>query len=244
MSLIIDGLLIVAAAACLYLGITRGFIRSVMGFASILIAIGITFLFTGPVSVWVEERFVGDWVSSIVDDAIAGIAGAGTDSGSGGENQALSSLIEDRPAALETLGERFGFSFDEIEQAYTSLLDGSHSEGMREALAAQIASPTASAISHVLAAIGLFLVSLLILKIAVFVLDLIFRLPLLKTLNTLLGLLFGAASAALSGWVICNMAVGLIRALEAVKPEYFNEAVITGSVILKYVHAQGWLLIQ
>ena len=76
--------------------------------------------------------------------------------------------------------------------------------------------------------------ALIALKLITFILDLICRLPVLATLNSLLGFVFGLANALIGAWVITNLAVGLTHALNAVKPDIFNQSVIDGSIIVKF----------
>ena len=46
MSLFIDIFIIIAAIAAIYSGISRGFVKSVMGFVSLILAIAAAFIFT------------------------------------------------------------------------------------------------------------------------------------------------------------------------------------------------------
>ena len=227
MSLFIDIIIILAAIAAVYSGIVKGFVKSVMGFVSLLLAIAAAFVFYPTVGGIFEEKFVSGWVSGIVETSLSDLIGTG------GQQLELSKILADRPEALTEVASRFGIDLDELDKYYAGLSSGSDSEAINS-LAEHIASPTAHAVSCVLAAIAVFLAALIALKLITFILDMICRLPVLSTLNKLLGLIFGVGSAAVMAWIIANMSVGLIRSLNAVKPDIFNESVINGSVIVKF----------
>jgi uncharacterized membrane protein required for colicin V production len=238
MSLIIDITIILTAVTTIYLGATRGFVKSVMGFTSLLIGIVAVYFFTAPAADWLNENLIRSWVESIVDDSITGIITAGE------SRLELSKIIEDRPDALDAVAIRFGYNLDEIEEYYVSALRGETDSIALTKLTSYIAGPTANAISNAAGAIGVFLATMIILKIITFILDLICRLPVLNTLNTFLGFLFGVASAVVKAWIISNMAYALIFALGAINNEIFNKSAINGSIIIRFFIDNNLLIMK
>lgn len=237
MSLFLDILIIIAAIAAIYSGIVRGFVKSVMGFATILLAIILTAVLTPTVSDTYNEKFVFDRVNSIVKTSLTELVTAG------GQQIELSKLFDDRPDALSTIADRFGIELDDLAGVYAAL-EGEDDNEAIGSLSEHIASPTAEAISRILAAISIFLAALILLKLLTLLLDLICRLPVLSTLNTLLGFFFGAASALLFAFAISNLSVGLIKALGSIKPELFNQAVIDGSIIIRFFCEKSLILFK
>ena len=236
MSLVIDLLIIAAAAISVYFGITKGFIKSVMQFASLIIALIAVFVFTAPVSDLLYKSFVEKEVSNITGEALTGIITAGE------EHLALDKIMTDKPEALTEITDRFSVNIDEIISYYKdSLKSLAESDAVGE-LADAIAKPTAEAVSTVVAAILVFVVSMLVLALITFILDSICRLPVLRRLNTFFGFIFGLGSALVSAWVIANVSVGLINALEAINSEMFNETVISGSFILRFFYNNSLIL--
>ena len=230
MSLIIDLIIILAAIAAVYLGISRGFVRSVMHFSSLILALIAVFIFTNPVSSWLNQSFIKSGVSDIIEDSLSGIVTAG-------ENHfELSKIFSDRPKALDEIAERFDVDLDALEKFYTDTLTGSSENDALGALSEEIAYPTSKAISNVLAVIIVFIAALLILKFITFIIDRICRLPVLNKLNKFLGFLFGIASAVITAWVIANVSVGVISAFESINENVFNQSVIDGSVILQFFY--------
>ena len=237
MSLFLDILIIITAVAAIWSGISRGFVRSVMGFVSLILAVAAAFVFTPKVAAIYNEKFVSGWVGSIVETSLDELVTAG------GQRLELSKIFEDKPEALRSVAERFGIDLDEIESYYLEIQPENDSEAIKD-LSGQIASPTAAAISSVLAALSIFLAALIALKLITFILDLICRLPVLATLNSLLGFVFGLANALIGAWAIANLAVGLMHALNAVKPEIFNQSVIDGSIIVKFFCDQSLIFFK
>ncbi len=228
MSFVIDLIIIAVAVTAVWHGIAKGFVKSGMRFASIIIALICVFSFTSPVSAWLEDTFVKQRVSAVTEDTLGSIVNAGA------ERLDIDEVLSDRPEALSNFAERFKFDISDIEDYYNDFLtDLTQSDALR-ALSEKIAAPTASAISTVCAAIIVFLAAIIVCFIAAWLLDLLCRLPVLKQLNKALGGLFGVGSALLCSWAIANISVGLINALETIRPDVFNETVITGSFILKF----------
>ncbi|MBO5217869.1 MAG: CvpA family protein [Clostridia bacterium] len=236
MSFVIDLAIILIAVSAVYLGIMRGFVRSVMGFLSVILAVVAAYVFTAPVAAWLDERIIGGWVSGIVDESLTGIVRAGT------QNLELDKIFADRPEALTAIAEQFGADLDAIAAHYYDVLAGAAEQEALAELSELIASPTANAISIALAALGVFIAALIVLKFITFFLDMICRLPLLDRLNTFLGLLFGAASAVVLAWVTANLAAAIVLAFQSIEPGVFNESVISGSIIVKFMREQGWIL--
>ncbi len=237
MSLFLDILIIIVVIAAIYSGISRGFVKSVMGFVSLILAVIAAFVFTPKVAGIYEENFVGGWVDGIVETSLTDLVTAG------GQRIEFSKILEDRPDALEAIASRFGIDLDEISSYYLEFQPEDDNTAIKS-LSEHIASPTSKAVSEVLAAISVFFGALILLKLITFLLDLICRLPVLSTLNRFLGFLFGVASAAVGSLVIANLSVGLIKALNAVKPEIFNQSVIDGSVIVKFFYEQAMIIFK
>lgn len=238
MSLVIDIIIILAAVASIYCGIIRGFVRSASGFVSLILAVTAAFMFTTPAAEYLNEKIFAKRVESIVSGSLTGIVSAGE------QKLALSQIIADRPAALDSVADRFGFDLDEIASYYEDALSGETDSEAIAKLSAYIAEPTARSISRVAASALVFAGALILLRMLFWLLDLICRLPVLDKLNTLLGLLFGIASAVVFSWSIANISVGLIRALVSIDSGIFNQSVIDGSVILKFFYEKGFIIFK
>lgn len=236
MSLIIDLILILVAAGAIYLGISRGFIRSVMHFSSLIIAIGAVYFLTQPLSLWINENFVAGKISKEVESSISAIVSAGE------EKLQLDMVLDERPEALTKIAERFSINLDEIQQYYSDALSSFADSIAIENISEKIASPTAEAISNIIAAVVIFALALIVLKFIVFLLELLCHIPILKHLNKFLGFIFGIASAFVSLFIVANLSVGLIHALESMNDGLFNQSVIDGSFVLRFLYSCNLIL--
>lgn len=228
MSFIIDIAILAIALTAVCHGVSKGFVKSGMRLASVILALVCVFSFTAPLSSWLEEAFIKERVSNLTEDTLNSIVNAGS------ERLEIDEVLNDRPEALSNFAERFKFDISDIEEYYNDFLSNLTRSDALEALSEKIAAPTAASISTVCAAIIIFLATLLVCLIAAYLLDLLCRLPVLKQLNKILGGLFGVITALLSSWAIANISVGLINALQTIRPDIFNESAITGSFILKF----------
>ncbi len=235
MSLFIDAIIIIAAVASIYFGIVRGFVRSVMGFAALMCAIIAAALLSPMVSELMYNGFIAEKVSEIASDAIGELISAGE------QRLELSGILADRPEALGSLVERFGGDIDELSAHYGELDEFTDDEAIKS-LADRLTASTARGISNVLAALGVFVAALILLKLLLSLIDLVCRLPVLSTLNTLLGLIFGVFTAIAAALVIANTAASLISAMNAIDPAVFNQSVIDDSIILRFMSEQGLIL--
>ncbi len=233
MSLIIDLIIAVVAVVCIYHGISRGFIRSVMRFVSIIIAVAAVIFLTEPVAVWLNDVFVTDKVTEITEDSLEGIVG---------DSEAifdLDRLLGDSGEVLDDISERFSVNLDGILDGLSDKISSFTEKEALDTLSQTVAEPTANAISTVAAAIIVFVATLLIMALITLLLDLVCKLPVLKRLNKVLGFLFGVASALLTTLALSNIAVGLVRSMSAINSTVFNEAVIDSSLILGFFTANN-----
>lgn len=235
MSLIIDILIIAAALISVILGISRGFIKSVSHFLSLIIALVMTVSFTQPVAEYISELFINESVSDYAESEVEKVLPQ-----NGGEEH-LNTLFSETPEVFSELAERFGVGLDSLIGIFEGGADKDSS--LLERLGEAIAKPTVDALSSVVAAILVFVATLIVLGIVFAILNKIFSLPVLKTLNKLLGFVFGVASAVISCFVIANAAYALNGALASFNANVFNPGVIDGSIILKFFAENGLIVL-
>ncbi len=231
MSLIFDAVILVVAILVIVMGAKRGFVKSIMGVCTLIAALFVAFAFTPSVSPYIENTAVIEGISDGISDTIASL----TKSSEGTYD--LSRLFRDMPESFKQILDRYGVNANELEQAFNP--GANASEESVQALADRIAGPVAAAIAGVVSFLVLFVASLLVLKILMWVLDLIFHLPVLKTANTVLGLIVGVVSAFLWAWVLSALSVIFINAMSSISPEMFNSSLIENTVILKFFANDG-----
>ena len=182
-------------------GARRGFIKAVCGMLVTVAAIWIAFTFSGPLA----EFFRGTVVyQSLTDRLNERVTAYVTDPGDEGK---LRTLFDDSPREITGLLEGFGVSSEKVAEKYDEIL-AEGKENAAKGITDYIVAPAAQKLSEALAVAVLFLVSLVLLHVAVWLLSLLFKLPLLNFANRLGGVIAGAVMGLLVSILFCT-AVGI-----------------------------------
>ena len=199
MAYVLDGLLIVLFALCVYLGWRRGLIKTASGLIALAAAVAVSVLLSGPVAELVYDKAVEPAVVSALEEQIQ-------------DNtvpvaQQVDNALEQMPGFITALLAGRGLDSGE------AILDGLRVEEMgasvAEGIAQQVVAPLVCPLLEGLCAILLFILVYMAALLLLRVLDLVARIPFIKQLNRGLGLVVGVCSGAL--WVI--FAVGVITTL-------------------------------
>ena len=199
MAYVLDALLIVLFALCVYLGWRRGLIKTASGLIALAAAVAVSVLLSGPVAELVYDKAVEPAVVSALEEQIQ-------------DNtvpvaQQVDNALEQMPGFITALLAGRGLDSGE------AILDGLRVEEMgasvAEGIAQQVVAPLVCPLLEGLCAILLFVLVYMAALLLLRVLDLVARIPFIKQLNRGLGLVAGVCSGAL--WVI--FAVGVITTL-------------------------------
>ena len=185
MSAILDILIIVIIALSIFFAAKRGFIRTLLGGTSFLIAVALAFI--NPVRDYLGNSSVADKARASLSDTLAGFVSSDSESYD-------PKLLEDNSAFMNMISV-FGIDTEEIREKWQEWRT-ENTEKLRVDLEEYVSKPVVHAVATVVAFLALFLGSLLILKLALFLLDRFFRLPVLRQANTFLGVLLGVILAA------------------------------------------------
>lgn len=225
MSLFLDILIIVVMAVTVIGGYRRGFIKSVMHFASSILAFFAAVFFTPYLSVFLCDNVFMSGISTGIAETLRSLLAVG------GNGLSTEQLFADMPDALTAIVERFNVDLDAFREAFSS--PAIATESTVAEMSDFIARPIAEAISAVAAFLIIFAAVLIVLHIVTAVIGAVFELPVLKQLNSVLGLVFGLLCAVLYAMVWSTLAVSLVDALHSIDPVSFSEELIDGTVIVK-----------
>lgn len=226
MSFLFDIIIIGIIVFSIYRGISQGFVKSLMKLISIVVALVATYLFCDTLAEIYMDTFFFDSFAEKVAETVTPVIQRS------GELFDLETLFADMPEAFADLLQRFGVSAESLASSFGGF--DSASAQTVESMSEAIATPIASVLSKALAFITIFVGTLIIMAILTALIDLIFKLPILKKANKFLGFLLGVAFALLYAYLFSEVAVLLIKAGIAIKPEIFNENIIDNSILLKY----------
>lgn len=226
MSLVFDVIIFAICAASIILGAKRGFVKSIMGVCTLIAALCLAYAFTPTVSAYIRNSEAIENISESIGDTIKSL------SRTGDNEYNLEKIFIDMPDAFEQIIDRYDADKNALVENVPPSQEAT--ENTVDMLADAIAAPVANTVSNVAAFLLIFIAAVIVLKLLTLILDLIFQLPVLKTANTMLGLLVGVVIALGWAWVLCPLSVTFIHAMSSISPELFNDSVIENSVILSF----------
>lgn len=222
MSAILDILIIVIIALSIFFAAKRGFIRTLLGGTSFLIAVAVALIFLNPVRDYLGTSSVADKARASLSDTLAGFVSSDSESYD-------PKLLEDNSAFMNMIS-AFGIDTDEIQEKWQDWRT-ENTEKLRVDLEQYVSEPVVHAVATVVAFLVLFVGSLLVLKLALFLLDHFFRLPVLRQANTFLGVLLGVILAAVRVYLFVAL-VNLLLPYGAQLGWKFFSQLDAGSTIL------------
>lgn len=237
MSLLFDVIIIAVCIVTIVIGAKRGFVKSVMCLCSNIASFVLSWAFYPKLSLYIKNN----WLQKALSDGIASTIKALSSSGAGGNTVTydLSRLFTDMPEAFTRILNRYNTNFPELQTVYGNA--SNVVESTVDSLASAISSPVASMLSNTAAFAVIYFSAIFALMVISLILDLIFKLPILKTANTFLGALFGIICAVMLAWILGSLSICLINAMSSVRPDSFNGTVIQNSVILKFFYENNIL---
>ncbi|MBQ3182955.1 MAG: CvpA family protein [Clostridia bacterium] len=220
MNIAIDVILAVIIASCLISGWRKGFVDTVMKLASFLIAGVGAYLFYSVPSDYMYSKLFLPKISAMIEGSIL----------SGSTGQTLAELFNQKPKFFTDILNRYS-TVGEVESFYNSGEAVSITD-----ISSFMADPVARAISNILGFALVFIALLIVLGIITFILDKICKLPVLKSANTLLGLILGAVLGLFFAWLIAAVAGGALPHLSKAYPEVFDPMTMENSIVLKWLY--------
>ena len=224
MSFLLDTFLIVICLAVIVLSAKRGFVRSLMGLISKLVALFVAYTFTPALANFIKTRFIMTPVVEKISTTLKSYVI------SNGEYDF--SKLKEMPQTLSELLARYNVS-PETVQSKVDQLQTTGDEALTS-VARTIADPVVTVISTAAAFILIFVAACLVLWIVTAIVDSVFKRPVRRTANTVLGVVFGVAAAVLILFVYSSVMSSLITSLGSISTDWFGESVVDQTVIVKF----------
>lgn len=202
MAYFLDAIVVVVFLLSLYLGYRRGFIKTISHLVAMVAALLVTLLCSGALAEAAFDRAVTPAVEKAITQTMEQ---AGADSA-----QALDAALEKLPGFLQQTLSNQGITDGAALAAKLNAGSGASAQ-LAEQVTQQVIRPATLPLLKLLCGIVLFLVVLIVARILMGMLDKVFRLPVLRTLNGTLGLVGGA----LTGVVWALLAVSVIQVIAA-----------------------------
>lgn len=217
MSVTLDLLFIVLAIAFILLGVFRGFIKSVIRSAKLILAFVLAYFLGDKLGMLFKNTFIGNWVYGGVYDKVNGIF-----------QNASSSVNTD-----ELLAQFPDFIVsDELRQTIANSSSKESGEALVESISTSIADPISSAISNVIGYVLVLILAFVGLTVAAWLLTkLVDKIAFVGIANRILGGVWGALTAVLLMIVVSSV----------IKLFFGNHEIYTSSVLVKFFGDSGIL---
>jgi len=227
-SLAIDAIIIFAAIIIIWSGTCKGFIRSVMGLVSTVASLFVAYAYSPILASYIRDNYLITKITEGINETLKSLSyDVNTDVYN------LDKLAADLPEPFTAVLERYGVEIDSFAQKLVGIT--SCSEDMIYSVSQEIADPTARMISSVLSFIIIFIVAFLVLSLVTALLDLIFKLPMLKSANMFFGFVFGAVEAVVFVSALALLLSSLVTAMGSIDPDLFGAEAVEKTMICKYL---------
>ena len=210
MQLVIDILLIVIFGLLVFRGWWRGFMKSVLSLGRLILSLVITIVFGASFAAWIDAKFINPPVFEAVFKKFSDIAAEVTASAEGG----IDALVEKIPEAF-----RGYLDLETIDPA-------AEINALVEQWSHTVADGISKVIATVIGYILLFVLAFLVLTLVIFIVTRFAKLPAIKTVDKLLGLVVGIFSGA-------AVVIFISVILSALLGIFGQEALVEGSFMLR-----------
>lgn len=212
---IIDIILIVVFAGCIIDGRKKGFVKMILSVVAAVIALFIAKEYAEPVANWINESFVHGRIVESISRAISDSVGSGA-----------AAIANALPGYIVRAAEAIGLSAKEITANLGSNVTSVQAaEQICTAVEGAFIVPAIKIVSFFI----IFAIGSAVLNFAASFINGIFKLPLIKSVNKLLGAILGGVKG-----LIAVLIIGLVFWLiSSIAPETPFAAAVEDSAIIK-----------
>lgn len=224
---IFDGVLLLSALVIIIVCTHNGFLKSILSFGKVVLALIVAWLFGGIVSNWLREGWLGNSISHSIYQMFRNMYEAGA------ETFDLSKAVEGIPEAIRSILSHLHVDM----QAIVSF--GAETEATAAELSnfsASVARPIVEFVCSVLGHICVFFVALLLISIVIWISDLITSLPIIHFCNQTLGFILGVILALIVVILLSRIGAALLAVIVSSHPESQFAEVYEKTYILRYLN--------
>jgi uncharacterized membrane protein required for colicin V production len=241
MNFVIDAIILIIFVLILWIAARRGFIKSFMSLISTVASGIIAYAFTPWLANIINEKFM---LGKISDDIATTLQGFSLDVGAGSGLFNLDKLAEtilgnNAPDNLMDMLTRYRTNLSDFIDRIRGLT-GVTKETV-DGVADSVANKTSFSLSSIIAFIALFIGAFLVLKLITWILNTIFKAPVLSTANKIFGFLLGVVEGALVAWLLAILLVALMNNLAIVAPSVFGTFKLEDTFICKFLYEHNLL---
>jgi uncharacterized membrane protein required for colicin V production len=247
----LDIIVVVIIVISLIVGISRGFVRSLMGLVSVIIALAVTFALLAPTSAYIQTHFVDKIVTEKVVVKLAEILNVAPDPQTEqlapdpqteqldpGQME-IEKLVEEEPPVYQKLLDQMSAAGSEVKE---SLSLSNSVEQMRWNIVDRLSGGLSSALSLALAFIILFVGAIIVLSVITFLLSKLAELPGLNVLNRVGGAVLGLIRGALIVFVLCTAIALLMPYMNSENKPLITQYTVDNTTVYHYFHENNFLM--
>ncbi len=215
--LLIDLILAAILVLACISGYRKGFIKALIGLVGTVAALIVATVFSGALGMWINDTFAHQAVQNVISENVS------------------SALESDPEAGQLVFGavDRYVFSSGISAEEYVARIQEEGYDAV-DAVSSELAQSISVPLCKSIAYLVLFVLASAVLRIAAHILDRIFRLPVLKTANRLLGLLLGALCGLLLVMLLSRLFVCILPWLAGNFPQVFQEDLPSKALLLRF----------
>lgn len=189
MSIILDLAIILIAFGTIFIYYRKGFVKAVFGLGKLVLSVIISSLFGKGVGEIIDAKFMNTKVTESIFNSISKMYDAGTSVFD------LSKLANKMPDSLTLLAEKSGVDINALTSQYAA--DTAANSDKLHDFSAEVAAPISASISQIIGYVLVFIGAYLLLMVAAFIIERVAELPIIRSLNRLLGLCLGIVCAVI-----------------------------------------------
>lgn len=225
-SLVLDILIGVFCLVIIIKNAVRGFIKSFMVLARTVLSFMVAIIFCAPLAKWLAPTFFNSWAVGVSNNAFYATK-------IGEDLYQISDVFEGVPDFATKIALRFSGISDQMQQSY--FVEKAPASGADTAIIATgIGHALAYAISLIIAFIALFIITEIVVGIIGIFLNKLSKVPMLKSVNIILGGLIGVLIAVVVAWLLSKGIQWVIGFGHNYYPDVFTEDILNKSVIVKF----------
>lgn len=229
MNVILDLGTCVIAFLCIFFAYRKGLLKSVLGLLSTVIAMTAAYFLSTPVGDFINNKimtpvFEKIFIKSVDISAVSGTAG-----------NSFADIAKNAPEYLDKTLKLFNTNIGEVT-GVISKNAALGAEALEKKIIDFVISPAANAVSHALALILVFVISLVALKILDKVLSGVVKLPLIKNMDKLGGIIFGIVNAAVILFIASAVISLVIPFASGNSAAALNQSAVDNTFVFKYIY--------
>ncbi len=224
MSWILDGIVVLLLVIAVILGYKRGFISTAVQLAGYIFAFLIALSLSATVAEFTYDRFIGEKITESVSAAFSENTGSSV-------SEKVDSMLDTLPAFLQTaLSEN-----EDVQNALSTIDDKTENTitAVTETVVKQILRPVVVALLRFVVFIILFLLLLLVVKLLSKLVKPLAKLPLIRQVDGILGVVLGAVNGCILSIVAVTVMQLIITAGSTTGP--FTAENLQNSVLASWI---------